>query len=293
MKNTTSGNVPEISVVMPVYNGGAYLAEAIESVLAQTFANFELIVADDGSTDDTPQTVAAFADPRIISLRREHDYISTLNAAMQAARAPFIARMDADDRMVPQRLQVQRDYLLAHPGIDVCGSWLRTFGEGEPYVLQTMERPEDIRVALLTFNPVAHPTVMMRRCCMDDLLAADPAGPYRRAYVCAEDYYMWCELSALGHAIGNVQECLLEYRFSERQVTRTRQAEMARHARAAQNYWFMHVARQVTEALPQTVGLWNELILLANEQVLPFRSLMEAGAVLYRALGNPANARKP
>lgn len=273
----------DISVVMPVYNGEKFLKEAIDSVLAQTFENYEFIIADDGSTDNTPQIITSYTDKRIKYIRCEHDYIQTLNTAMKMAKASLIARFDADDRMVPQRLQVQRDFLMANPTIDVCGSWFQTFGEGEPYICKTIRNPEDIKIALLTTNPVAHPTVMLRRFCIEKLVAIDSVGPYRPAYIYAEDYYMWCELSAMGCSISNIQQCLLEYRFSGKQITRIHNSIMRRHARAVQNFWCMHIARKMTDTIPQTLGLWNELFRLANEKIISFQTLLAIGTNLYRA----------
>lgn len=278
-----NGRSMDISVVMPVYNGEKFLKEAIDSVLAQTFGNFEFIIADDGSTDDTPQIIAGYKDKRIKYFRNEHDYIQTLNTAMKMAQAPFIARMDADDRMMPQRLQIQYDYLLANSQIDVCGSWFQTFGESESCLYKVMSEPEEIKVALLTMNPVAHPTVMMRRSCIEELLAVDPVGPYRPTYIYAEDYFLWCELSAMGHSISNIQQCLLEYRFSDKQVTRLHNSIMCRHARAVQNFYCTQVAREITDNLPQTICLWNELFQLANEKIISFRTLLEVSAALYRS----------
>jgi glycosyltransferase involved in cell wall biosynthesis len=273
----------DISVVMPVYNGEKYLKETIDSVLAQTFENYEFIIADDGSTDKTPQIIATYSDKRIKYFRCRHNYIQTLNTAMKMAKAPFIARIDADDRMMPQRLQVQRDFLMANPDIDICGSWFKTFGEGESYIHKTIGDPEEIKIALLTTNPMAHPTVMLRRLCIDELIAIDSAGPYRPEYIYAEDYYLWCELSALGHSISNIQQCLLEYRFSDKQVTRVHHSVMRRHARAVQNFWCMQVAREMTNAIPRMLALWNELFRLANEKIISFQTLLEIATSLYRA----------
>lgn len=276
----------DVSVVMPVYNGGRFLKEAIDSVLTQTLDNFEFIIADDGSTDNTPQIIAAYTDKRIKYFRCEHDYIQTLNTAMKMAQAPFIARMDADDRMIPQRLQVQRDFLLDNPQIDICGSWFQAFGEGNSGLYETIGDSEEIKIALLTTNPIAHPTVMMRRLCVDKLVAVDSVGPYRPAYIYAEDYFLWCELSSMGHSICNIQQCLLEYRFSEKQVTHVHHTAMLRHARAVQNYWCMQVAREMIDLLPQSISLWNDLFQLANEKVIPFRTLLEVSSVLYRSFRN-------
>lgn len=96
-----------ISVCMPVYNGAAHLRECIDSVLEQTFTDFELLIADDGSTDDTCAIVRSYTDPRIRLLQNRHDYIATLNLLLDEARGRYVARMDADDLMRPDRLRTQ------------------------------------------------------------------------------------------------------------------------------------------------------------------------------------------
>ena len=105
MDLTTSNPAPALSVVMPVYNAARWLRECMESILSQDFTDFELIVADDGSTDDSRAIVRSFADARIRLLELPHDYIGTLNRMLAEARGRYICRMDADDLMVPGRLR--------------------------------------------------------------------------------------------------------------------------------------------------------------------------------------------
>lgn len=104
---------PAVSVCMPVYNASRYLRECIDSVLSQTFADFEFLIADDGSDDDSAAIVESYADPRIRLIRREHGYIASLNCLLDEARGRYIARMDADDVMLPDRLRLQFDYMEA------------------------------------------------------------------------------------------------------------------------------------------------------------------------------------
>ncbi|MDE6365975.1 MAG: glycosyltransferase, partial [Muribaculaceae bacterium] len=108
-------HTPIVSVCMPMYNASSYLRECIDSVLEQTFTDFELLIADDGSTDDSVAIVKSYADPRIRLICRQHDYIATLNCLIDEARGKYIARMDADDVMLPSRLQRQVAYMDAHP----------------------------------------------------------------------------------------------------------------------------------------------------------------------------------
>ncbi len=122
MNLTTSNLEPALSVVMPVYNAARWLRECLESILSQDFTDFEFIVADDGSTDESRAIVRSFADARIRLLELPHDYIGTLNRMLAEVRGRYICRMDADDLMMPGRLRCQFKYMEAHPKVDVwCG----------------------------------------------------------------------------------------------------------------------------------------------------------------------------
>src|SRR4051812_12524034 len=133
----------QISVVMPVWNGESFLAEAIESILAQTCRDFEFLIIDDGSTDGTPAILREFEarDPRVRVLWQQHEgLVAALNAGLAAARAPLIARMDADDVSTPERFELQLAYLQAHPECVVLGTaMLVTDPDGAPIYTQPAE----------------------------------------------------------------------------------------------------------------------------------------------------------
>ena len=120
--------IPEISVVMSVYNAKETVAHAVESVLSQTFRNFEFIIVDDGSSDETSKILHSFSDDRIKILKNNHNYIDSLNIGMSHAKGRFIARMDADDYMHPDRLRFQVNFMKTHTDIDICGTWMQTYG---------------------------------------------------------------------------------------------------------------------------------------------------------------------
>jgi len=120
-ENLMLSELIKISVVMPVYNGEAYIGDAIESVLNQTFRDFELIIIDDGSTDATVSVIRRYEDSRIVLLKNGHDFIKALNTGLRMAKGKYIARMDADDLMHPQRLEVQYRTMEEHRDVVVCG----------------------------------------------------------------------------------------------------------------------------------------------------------------------------
>lgn len=205
---------PLISVAMPVYNGAAHLAEAIESVLAQSCADFELIIIDDGSTDDSLQLLRAFEqkDSRIRLISRENrNLATTLNDIIALARGTWIARMDQDDIALPERFERQLAWL-RHTGADICGTWVRLFGASDTRVLTYPASDAAIRTELLFASPFAHPTVMMRAVLAKQL-------PYDKAWEKCEDYELWERAADAGWAMSNVQEVLLMYRQHPSQIT--------------------------------------------------------------------------
>lgn len=195
---------------MAVYNGTRYLREAIDSVLSQDFQDFELVIVDDCSTDGTPEMIAGYGDARIVYLRnpRNAGQTASLNTALRAARAPYIARIDADDAYQPGKLRRQVEFLDANPDVAVCGTSAVKFdAEGHEFGLFLPPvRPDDIRFAIHYRVPVCHVSVMMRR---DPVLAC---GGYDESYKYAADYALWSRLLAAGHRIANVPEPLMKYR---------------------------------------------------------------------------------
>jgi glycosyltransferase involved in cell wall biosynthesis len=200
-------------VVLPVWNGERFLAEAIESVTAQTLVAFELLIVNDGSTDRTDEIAAEAArnDPRIIVLNRPHGGIAeALNTGIEMARADYVARMDADDVALPSRLEKQIAFLNAHPECVLVGTDVDVIDvEGEAIGVMTFPaHHQEIVQALITgASPaVAHPAIMMRK---GAVLAA---GGYRQEHVPAEDLDLWLRLVDFGQ-MANLKEPLLRYRM--------------------------------------------------------------------------------
>jgi glycosyltransferase involved in cell wall biosynthesis len=201
---------PEISVVMPVYNAAAYLEEAVRSILGQTFRDFEFIIINDGSTDATASILKRYAglDSRIRLYHQENQgMMSALNRGCQLARGQYIARMDADDVSLPQRLQRQLEYLEGHPEIGIVGTWIFNIDESGS-VRGTWCPPTNPKLLKWTnfFGVcVSHSTVLMRRQVIEKL------GFYRPDAVHAEDVDLWLRASSITE-FGNVPEVLGKYR---------------------------------------------------------------------------------
>jgi glycosyltransferase involved in cell wall biosynthesis len=207
---------PAITVLMPVYNGRAFIAAAIESVLRQTFTDFELLIVDDGSTDDTLAVIARFDDPRIQVLSQQRLGVAgALNTGIAAARADIIARFDADDICLPQRLAIQYAFLQQHPDHILVGADVDYIDAEGEYVF-TCRLPAhtdtDIRALPYIICPFIHSVVMYRRA------AVLEAGGYVVAAHGFEDHLLWHRLLPLG-SFANLTEVLLQVRLNPGSVT--------------------------------------------------------------------------
>lgn len=208
--------MPTISVVMPVYNGELYLAEAIESILNQTFTDFEFIIVDNGSTDRTPQILEQYAgqDERItIHLEPQTGVATALNAGCKLASGKYIARMDADDISMLERFAIQVAFLEADPDIGVVGTWMHLVNSaGEKFgSWETAVEPALVKWQVFFGCPFAHPTVMMKLESLREL------GYYSTAYL-AEDYELWSRLLATSKG-ANIPRFLVNYRQHGEQFT--------------------------------------------------------------------------
>ena len=205
-------SAPRLSVLMPVYNGQRYLREAVESILAQSFVDFELIAIDDGSTDLSRTILDGYAqrDARVRVLSRPNTgIVGALNDGLRASRADLIARMDADDVAFPQRFQLQIDHLDQHPEIVMLGTRVIMI-DGYDWPIGDMASVrhghEAIDDALLGGRwPIVHPTVVMRR------KAVEEVGGYHEGTFPNEDHALFLRLAEMGR-LENLREPLLKYR---------------------------------------------------------------------------------
>ncbi len=213
---------PALSVILPVYNTERYLREAVDSILTQTFTDFELILIDDGSTDRSGDICREYAgrDPRIVLIDRPNGgLVSALNEGIAKARAPLIARMDADDIAMPERFACQYAHMMKNPQIAVLGSairWIDETGQITGLGLYPLI-PAESKDALKRGCSVAHPAVIMRKS------AVLKAGGYRTAFIYAEDYDLWLRLVEQGHDISNLPQPLLKYRGHGANVSKVHQ----------------------------------------------------------------------
>ncbi len=216
---------------MPAYNAARYVAEAVESILAQTYTNFEFLITDDGSTDGTPEILRHYADrdPRIHFVSRPNaGYLVRLNEMLGQARGEFIARMDADDVALPHRFEHQMSYLAAHPECVMVGSRVIIIDpDGCPLTImgEALTHEEiDSRLMAARGQMVYHPSIIVRKQAILDV------GPYRQEFYTAEDLDLFLRLAEVGR-IANIPEPLLKYREHMGKIGHvhaTRQAETVR-----------------------------------------------------------------
>ena len=204
---------------MPVYNSSFYLHESIRSILNQTFDDFEFIIIDDGSTDNSLEIVKRYQDKRIKLQTLEHDYIVSLNHGMRLAKGKYIVRMDSDDKMLPERLQKQFNFMETNPEIAVSGCWFQTFGK-ETNIYQLETTHDSIVCNLLSGNPMCHPSVIMRADVLSSLFYKRGKDIYDKSFIYAEDYKLWYDIIKEGYRFANIPEVLLLYRCSDKQVSR-------------------------------------------------------------------------
>jgi glycosyltransferase involved in cell wall biosynthesis len=217
-------NCPRVTVLMPAYNAARYVGEAIQSVLDQSYSDWELLIVNDGSTDNTAEIIESYADPRIRVLNNPQNLrlIKTLNRGLKEARGEYVARLDADDRAAPERLRLQMSFFESHPDLVMIGGCSNIIDE-HGVVQSSVERrhctqPGSLQWEAVFCNPFRHSAVTFRK---DAVLAA---GGYPEWAKDLEDSALWSKLM-LQHDCANLKEILCDYRVhSESIVSQAKQA---------------------------------------------------------------------
>ena len=189
--------MPRVSVVTSVYNGELYLKECIESILNQTFRDFEYIILNNGSTDNTSEILKLYTDPRLRVIHQENLGISrSLNKGIDLSSSDLIARLDADDYSMPQMLEQQITFMEKHPDVVLCGSrWLELVGEKlSKQIVDFVETDQAIKKSMSLFNPFSHSAVIFRK------KTFIKAGGYSDRLKYSQDYELWLRMLALGKA---------------------------------------------------------------------------------------------
>lgn len=208
--------MPKISVLMPVFNGEKYLREAINSIINQTFKDFEFLIINDGSTDKSEEIIKSYEDSRIQLINNEKNLklIATLNKGLSLAKGDYIARMDCDDISHPKRLEIQYKIMDKDKTIAVCGTGFKLIGKPFFSNRKKITNPIKIKNSLYSFNCIAHPSVMIRKSVIQESNLK-----YQEDYLHAEDYQFFQSLSE-HHKIVNLNISLLNYRLSPEGIGR-------------------------------------------------------------------------
>ena len=255
----------KISVVMPAYNAEKYISEAIESILIQSFEDFELIIIDDGSTDNTVNIIRSYDDKRIVLLQNNHDFIGSLNLGLQKAKGKYIARMDTDDIMHTDRLKIQYAIMEEETSITVCCTWMIYFGEEikNGSVAKTLNGlVENPLLELLRGNFVFHPATIIRK----DFLEIHHIQYQHYDY--AEDYKLWSEIAKKKGVFYIESQPLLHYRISKNQVSHIKIEEQNTTSYNIQSEIIEYFINQNKSYYPQLESLYSNLISMREDNLI-------------------------
>lgn len=199
-----------VSVVLPVFNGAKYVLGSINSILNQTFQKFELIIVNDGSTDETANVLKNIHDLRIkvITFKKKRGIAYAINAGVSRANGMYIARMDSDDLSISTRLEEQVSFLKTHPNVALVGTWSKLINSEGKKVGEKRFPIEDreIRSIIIRFNPFIHPSIMVRKRVILEV------GRYSQEYEGAEDYDMFLRICAK-YRVANIPKLLIKFRL--------------------------------------------------------------------------------
>lgn len=205
---------PKISVLMPVYNAEKFLKEAIDSILNQTFKDFEFLIINDASTDRSKEIILSYKDPRIRYFENNKNLgvARTLNRGLRLAKGEYIARMDADDISFPDRFKKQVEFMEKNPQVAICGTWLQLINNKANDIWRCPSDHETIKSLSLFYSSIYHPTVLI---CSKTLKKNNLS--YNPSFIHAEDYELWARIMEKAKA-ANLKEVLLFHRIHSNEV---------------------------------------------------------------------------
>ncbi len=290
--------MPKVTILMPVYNGSNYLRDAIQSILNQSFGNFEFLIIEDGSIDNSVEVIKSFDDPRIkvLSNKKNFGLVYSLNRGLENANGKYVARMDCDDVSLPNRIQEQITFMDKNTDIGVCGTWIETLEEDGGYINKYLTDPDDIKASLLFNTSLAHPSIIIRRSVLEDnKLKYDDNHKFYY-----EDYGLWIKLSKVTK-LSNIPKVLLQYRVHKKSFSHTFSEENISGAielrkiqlidlgiNPSENEIFLHNSlkpkdndsKSVYEFLHQQ-ELWLEKIISTNQITLVY-NIVSLNKVIYK-----------
>ena len=211
---------PSVSVLMAVYNYEGFISESIESILSQSFTDFEFVIVDDASTDNTANIIKSYKDPRIVFIQNQENIGQTrsLNKGLKVAKGKYIARIDGDDIALENRLSKQVEFLDRNPAVGVVGAWLEAIDENNKLIRRSKYPilPNVLRLLILNilhWPCLTHPSVMIRKDALDDV------GFYDEKYSISQDYDLWLRITRK-YLARNIPEVLMRYREHSSSLSR-------------------------------------------------------------------------
>lgn len=224
-------DIPKVSVVMPVYKGDKYLSEAVDSILNQTFSDFEFIIICDDPTDETRYILDKYRqnDSRIqLYYQKRQGLVSSRNKGISLSKGEYVVKMDADDISLPDRLKEQVEFMDNHPDIGISGTWIKVFGDVPQYVLKLPCDHESIKSSLLFFCSIAQPSIIIRR---DAFLKSGLC--YDKDESHAEDYGLWVRAADV-LKLANIPQAHVYYRMHTSTTNSKVQKEVSGKIRLSQ-----------------------------------------------------------
>lgn len=263
-----------LSVLMPAYNSDKYIASAIESILNQTYRDFEFIIIDDGSTDNTFSILSKYNDKRIKIYRNKENIglIDTLNLGLDLCKGEYIARMDADDISHQNRFEKQVEYLEKNKDCVCVGSWYKILGTNN--VAKLCINDQEIRCKLFFESSFGHPTVVFRKNLVNGI-------KFDKSFPHAEDYKFWVDISNEGK-LANIPEVLLEYRIHNQQVSNLYRQEQVESTNKIRIEQLKSLVGEVTkDDIDFHLNLLYENPILDKEKAIEWISLLIHKNIIY------------
>ena len=221
---------PKVTVLMSVYNGEKYLQEAIDSILVQTFKDFEFLIINDGSADKTGEILKSYNDPRIkiIDNKKNIGLTKSLNIGLRIAKGEYIARQDADDISMPERLEKEIVFLDNNKNVGLVGTYYFEINEKGKvlYITRPLDDNDALKEKLLKVNQFGHGSVIFRKECIETV------GPYRKEFKSAQDYDLWLRISEK-YNIANIPEPLYKRRLNINSISVNNKSQQEKYSKIA------------------------------------------------------------
>ena len=269
----------DVTILLVVRNAEKYISECIESVLSQTYTDFEFLIVDNVSTDNTVNIIKSFVDFRIRLILNQQNYIEALNTGMSLAKGKYIARIDADDKMFPDRIKEQVQVMTTFPDVDICGSWAVTFGSVSCTISNGQGRIENPIAELLRRNFICHPsTLLKKKFFIENNLK-------HKNYEYAEDYKLWLDAALSGGVFYIIPHPLIQYRMSKDQVSYRKRHEQDITAKKIRNEILLIILNDKTISVnAELQNIYMSLEKINNEQKIAASDVIEIMSFIYKSV---------